>query len=95
MTYKIGIRSGFGAAVEAAVSSLGAATEVEVVSEVTGIYRILMWKERGQAKTGGCSRYQSTSETALPVRVWQLNMTGSPGFYLFSVSLLPLRVISS
>ena len=61
----MGIRNGFAALGGGALSWRGsAASEIEVASELTGIYGILMWKERGQAKTGVRSRYQSTSEAA-------------------------------
>jgi hypothetical protein len=54
ITYKIGIRAGFGAAEDESLPWLtGEAPSIEVAADFTGIYRILMWPGALGAKTVG------------------------------------------
>jgi hypothetical protein len=44
ITYKIGMRAGFGAVEDKSLPGLSAeAPSIEVAADFTGIYRILMW----------------------------------------------------
>jgi len=52
ITYKIGMRNGGGAVEDRLLPGLrSGAPAVKVAADFTGIYRILMWTERGKAKT--------------------------------------------
>lgn len=68
ITYKIGMRSGGGAVEDRPLPGLrSGAPAVKVAAAFTGIYRILMWTERGEAKT---VRF-SVTKVPLEVTVWR------------------------
>src|SRR5271155_250504 len=98
ITYRMGTRAALGAVDDKSVPWLvSEAPSIEVATEFTGIYRSLMWMECVEGKTA------SFLITKVPAKtpVWLGFGNGTHGllpplpFYVMSVSLLLLRVISS
>jgi hypothetical protein len=89
------MRAGLSAAEDESLPGFDSeAPSIEVAADFTGIYKILMWQGRLEAKTAGFAITKVPAKTRLQRGIGKLTHRIQSNYALYA-SLLLLRVISS